>query len=467
MIGRHYLFAGAVVLFANEKTKFLFKKRKESIMNRKLNKKGFTIVELVIVIAVVAILAAVLIPTFVGLVNQANVASDTAVAKNMNNALATYSSENGVPETFEEVLAAIEDAGYVLANLNAKAAGNLYAWDKTNNQIVYIAADGSVIYQNSDFVKDDLQFIVADSSVAMPDWANTTTVVDMTKPAGAKAFKAAIAEGKSVTLQADITLGAADIMAIEGDVKIDLNGYKLDASLNETRPFNLTDGATLTIDGGDQEVGCGLFGLINVPANTDANIVLNGGVYTAETDNGSFIKLRPGEGTVNITLNDVNYTDASDDGFLLNTKDFTGALNLTINGGDYTAAFGFQTRGDNVKVDGVKVNTQGVAFVAGKDSTIEITNSEITTANKMDSSAPAAGVATQGNGTVTISDSKIITEGSAYCIYSSGGTIIATNNEVTGNLYENTVERLYDGQDRTIAYLEVDGEVLVDVEFLK
>ena len=38
----------------------------------KLNKKGFTIVELVIVIAVIAILAAVLIPTFNSVINKAN-----------------------------------------------------------------------------------------------------------------------------------------------------------------------------------------------------------------------------------------------------------------------------------------------------------------------------------------------------------------------------------------------------------
>ncbi len=39
---------------------------------KKLNKKGFTIVELVIVIAVIAILAAVMIPTFSGIVAKAN-----------------------------------------------------------------------------------------------------------------------------------------------------------------------------------------------------------------------------------------------------------------------------------------------------------------------------------------------------------------------------------------------------------
>ncbi len=39
---------------------------------KKSNKKGFTIVELVIVIAVIAILAAVMIPTFDGVIKKAN-----------------------------------------------------------------------------------------------------------------------------------------------------------------------------------------------------------------------------------------------------------------------------------------------------------------------------------------------------------------------------------------------------------
>ena len=43
-------------------------------MIKNLRKKGFTIVELVIVIAVIAILAAILIPTFSSIVNKANAA---------------------------------------------------------------------------------------------------------------------------------------------------------------------------------------------------------------------------------------------------------------------------------------------------------------------------------------------------------------------------------------------------------
>lgn len=49
---------------------------------KKSNKKGFTIVELVIVIAVIAILAAVLIPTFTNVVNKANESKDMQAARN-------------------------------------------------------------------------------------------------------------------------------------------------------------------------------------------------------------------------------------------------------------------------------------------------------------------------------------------------------------------------------------------------
>ena len=43
---------------------------------KRTQKRGFTIVELVIVIAVIAILAAVLIPTFSSLISKANLSAD-------------------------------------------------------------------------------------------------------------------------------------------------------------------------------------------------------------------------------------------------------------------------------------------------------------------------------------------------------------------------------------------------------
>ena len=58
----------------------------------KKSKKGFTIVELVIVIAVIGILSAILIPTFANLTTQAQ---QTALKSNLANAYNMYASEAG------------------------------------------------------------------------------------------------------------------------------------------------------------------------------------------------------------------------------------------------------------------------------------------------------------------------------------------------------------------------------------
>ena len=60
---------------------------------KKLNKKGFTIVELVIVIAVIAILAAVLIPVFSNVIEKAN---NSNITQEVNAALKlVLAEENG------------------------------------------------------------------------------------------------------------------------------------------------------------------------------------------------------------------------------------------------------------------------------------------------------------------------------------------------------------------------------------
>ena len=59
-------------------------------------RKAFTIVELVIVIAVIAILAAVLIPTFSGVVKSANYNVDVQTANTLNKIISMAAAENTI-----------------------------------------------------------------------------------------------------------------------------------------------------------------------------------------------------------------------------------------------------------------------------------------------------------------------------------------------------------------------------------
>ena len=115
---------------------------------RKANKKGFTIVELVIVIAVVAILAAVLVPTFVSVVKKANESKDTQLVRNLNTALAV-DTEVGKHETMQSALEAAAKAGYDVAKINTSATDNEILWDSVNDCFVYKKDSGIEYIPNS------------------------------------------------------------------------------------------------------------------------------------------------------------------------------------------------------------------------------------------------------------------------------------------------------------------------------
>lgn len=92
---------------------------------KKTNKKGFTIVELVIVIAVIAILAAVLIPTFTNVVEKANQSAALQEAHNaMTNDLveanADYANMDDYTLNGAQYYIVKE---YVVTNVNTKPTG--------------------------------------------------------------------------------------------------------------------------------------------------------------------------------------------------------------------------------------------------------------------------------------------------------------------------------------------------------
>ena len=92
------------------------------------NKKGFTIVELVIVIAVIAILSAVLIPTFGGIVDKANKSSAEQAARNGYTECYALDMADGVLDGYE---------GTPAADDSNKISDTHYSVDTDNNVATY------------------------------------------------------------------------------------------------------------------------------------------------------------------------------------------------------------------------------------------------------------------------------------------------------------------------------------------
>ena len=118
-------------------------------------KHGFTITELVIVIAVIAILAAVLIPTFANLINKANESADLQTVKNLNTILASEQTvSQKKPSTMSEALAQAAEGGYTVEKLSPTSEGNDILWDQDSNRFVLADKDGKIIFKDDSTKKN-------------------------------------------------------------------------------------------------------------------------------------------------------------------------------------------------------------------------------------------------------------------------------------------------------------------------
>ena len=159
---------------------------------KKTNKKGFTIVELVIVIAVVAILAAVLIPTFVSVVNKANVSNDTALVKNINITLAAEEITDGKPATMHDALVMAERGGFDVSKLTPRSSGDI-VWDSATNRFALVDKDGKKVFSEND--KD------------IPQNASVWKIVETGKDAADNTTYSSYIKGKSVLGDIKVSTG--------------------------------------------------------------------------------------------------------------------------------------------------------------------------------------------------------------------------------------------------------------------
>ena len=171
-------------------------------------RKAFTIVELVIVIAIIAILAAVLIPTFAGILKKADSSSDLQLVHHMAKAL-QMASQFETPDDVIDVSGILIEEGISKEALSQPVVeGHGFYWHSKHNVIVMILEEEGkepvLVYpEDNEQIKTDLSADMAAGLLfnVLDGYEYTIKKVSTTE-----GLKAAMADKTKIVLTTNIAL---------------------------------------------------------------------------------------------------------------------------------------------------------------------------------------------------------------------------------------------------------------------
>lgn len=305
-------------------------------MKRKMKKRGFTIVELVIVIAVIAILAGVLIPTFSSLVAKANLSADQQAVTNMNKILAISDK----PKDIDGVIELLIENDY---------AGDLTTYNK-NYSLAWIESENVIV-------------LMEGNNVVYPErYADSTLHLELIKPMATDfaTLTSKLEAGQTVYLGKNVTANDNIGAPTTGEYKINLAGNTL--KTNSYLGAWAGDGSKLVITNGiidstESSVGIGVF------TQRGSTVELNNvQIYTALGDNpiqcyGGTMVLNNVTAAQSGTAEEAWYDSVIQISNQLDLNSMTvygPQANVTINSGMYSGKIAIQidAPGGNVTING-------------------------------------------------------------------------------------------------------------------
>lgn len=364
---------------------------------RKTNKKGFTVVELVIVIAIIAVLAAVLIPTFAGVIKTARLSADKKAVQEMTSALSVATAEKK-PANLDELVDALAAKDFNSEDsLIPISKGHGFFWNETKNKIFLAKTDANGNPTEVVFPEKSAD-LIAEGAVnhALKGGYKYVDIV----ASDVKTLQNALTKGnEKIKLEENVTLKSETMIPAGANVTLDLNGKTLTTAETTGRHkyLDVDAGATLTITNGTAALrGVGVYGKVVVGEGAtvqsiDANggaclwvyeggeVVIDGGIFTAT--GGDFAAnndhvLEPGVISNNggtVTINGGTFSAPASGCYAINNN----AGTLVINGGTFSAMRGVvAAAGGEVTINGgtftVDNNVHGLYAVYASNGSVTV-----------------------------------------------------------------------------------------------
>ena len=280
---------------------------------KKAIKKGFTLVELVVVIAVIAILAATSVGVYFGMLESANRSADQQAVVQMNKVLQIENILDGV-DSILDVHAALEENGLTAENYTALASDHTFYYDTGYNKILYVKASTYEVEYPEEYNEETYDTRTADGA----QWFSLNLTIKETK---------VDATGGAGTTEAE-----AKIYTVDSGEELAYVFSTLEEQNKNTKNIKIVLEKDIDLMGS------------SIAAKTSSNIVIDG--------NGKTIK--------NITSNEVGlYSNQNADKEFRNYN--TSALFNDVSGKVTVNNLTFK----NIYLDGIKENTGLIGIVAG------------------------------------------------------------------------------------------------------
>ena len=130
---------------------------KKNKLKIRTNNKGFTLIELIVVLAIMTIITAILAPNFINTVDKARLESDIISASVAQDALELYYAENTKPDNItsaDEVVNMLVAEKY-LSSSDIQTEDAVWAFDNEHNLIIDISACDENIHEIANTLSEE------------------------------------------------------------------------------------------------------------------------------------------------------------------------------------------------------------------------------------------------------------------------------------------------------------------------